>query len=107
MLFRSPDNSLILLDEPDLSLHPWALSVLAKAIETATKEFHKQVVIATHSPVLLSQFEPEYLLAVELDDSGQTVMKRVSEIEDVQDLLEDYATGSLYMAEMIAPQSER
>ncbi len=104
-LFSEEDNSLILLDEPDLSLHPWALSVLAKAIETATKEFHKQVVIATHSPVLMSQFEPEYLLAVELDDSGQTVMKRVSEIEDIQDLLEDYATGSLYMAEMIASQS--
>ena len=88
-LFSEPDNSLILLDEPDLSLHPWALSVLAKAIETATKEFHKQVVIATHSPVLMSQFEPEYLLAVELDNSGQTVMKRVSEIENVQDLLEE------------------
>ncbi len=104
-LFSEEDNSLILLDEPDLSLHPWALSVLAKAIETATKDFHKQVVIATHSPVLMSQFEPESLLAVELDNSGQTVMKRVSEIEDIQDLLEDYATGSLYMAEMIAPQS--
>ncbi len=105
-LFSEPDNSLILLDEPDLSLHPWALSVLAKAIETATKEWKKQVVIATHSPVLMSQFEAEYLLAVELDDHGQTVMKRLSEIEDIQDLLEDYATGSLYMAEMIAPQSE-
>jgi len=33
-------------------------------------------------------------------------MKRVSEIEAIQDLLEDYATGSLYMAEMIAPQSK-
>jgi predicted ATPase len=105
-LFSEEDNSLILLDEPDLSLHPWALSVLAKAIETATLEWKKQVVIATHSPVLMNQFEPEYLLAVELDDSGQTVMKRVSEIENIQDLLEDYATGSLYMAEMIAPQSE-
>jgi predicted ATPase len=104
-LFSEEDNSLILLDEPDLSLHPWALSVLAKAIETATKEFHKQVVIATHSPVLMSQFEPEYLLAVELDNSGQSVMKKVSEIKEIQDLLEDYATGSLYMAEMIAPQS--
>ncbi|KHD11061.1 hypothetical protein PN36_11380 [Candidatus Thiomargarita nelsonii] len=104
-LFSEPDNSLILLDEPDLSLHPWALSVLAKAIETATKEWKKQVIIATHSPVLMSQFEPEYLLAVELDDSGQTIMKRVNEIENIQDLLENYATGSLYMAEMIAPQS--
>lgn len=104
-LFSEPDSSLILLDEPDLSLHPWALSVFAKAIETATKQWNKQVIIATHSPVLMSQFEPEQLLAVELDDRGQTIMKRVSEIEDIQDLLEDYATGSLYMAEMIAAQS--
>lgn len=103
-LFSEENNNLILLDEPDLSLHPWALSVLAKAIETAAKE--KQVVIATHSPVLMSQFEPEYLLAMGLDNSGQTVMKRVSEMADIQDLLEDYATGSLYMAEMIAPQSK-
>lgn len=105
-LFSEPDNRLILLDEPDLSLHPWALSVLAKAVEMATTQWNKQVIIATHSPVLMSQFEPEYLLAVELDKTGQTIIKRVSQIKDIQDLLEDYATGSLYMAEMIAPQSE-
>ncbi len=87
-------------------MHPWALSVLANAIETATTNWNKQVMIATHSPVLISQFEPAQILAVELDKTGQTKMTRVSEIEDIQDLLEDYATGSLYMAEMIAPQSE-
>jgi hypothetical protein len=33
-------------------------------------------------------------------------MKRVSEMEEIKDLLEEYAVGSLYMAEMIAPQSK-
>lgn len=59
--------SLILLDEPELSLHPWALAVLAKAVKLATKEWNKQVFIATHSPVLISQFEPTNILAAELE----------------------------------------
>ena len=98
-------DSLIVFDEPETSLHPYAISVFAEAVKLATKEWNKQVFIATHSPVLISQFAPEDLLAAELDESGQTVLTRVSEMKDIQDLLEDYATGSLYMAEAIAPQS--
>ncbi|HEY9848395.1 MAG TPA: AAA family ATPase [Leptolyngbyaceae cyanobacterium] len=99
-------DSLILFDEPEISLHPWSLAVFAKAVKLATEKWNKQVFIATHSPVLISQFEPENILAAEVDEIGRTVMKRVSEIEGIQDLLEEYATGSLYMAEMIAPQSK-
>ena len=98
-------NSLIVFDEPETSLHPYAISVFAEAVKQATKEWNKQVFIATHSPVLISQFDPEDLLATGLDESGQTVLTRVSEMEDIKDLLENYATGSLYMAEAIAPQS--
>lgn len=107
-LFSEKPNgySLILLDEPEISLHPWALAIFAKAVKLATKKWNKQVFISTHSPVLISQFEPKNILAAELDADGQTIMKRVSEIPEIQDLLEDYATGSLYMAEMIAPQSK-
>jgi predicted ATPase len=107
-LFSEKPNgySLILLDEPDISLHPWALAVFGEAVKLATGKWNKQVFISTHSPVLISQFEPQNIWAMELDKNGQTVMKRVSEITDIQDLLEEYATGSLYMAEMIAPQSQ-
>jgi len=107
-LFSEGQNrySLILFDEPEISLHPWALAVFAKAVRLATEKWNKQVFIATHSPVLISQFEPENILTAELDKEGKTVLKRISEIEGIQDLLEEYATGSLYMAEMIAPQSK-
>ena len=98
-------DSLIVFDEPETSLHPYAISVFAEAVQLATKEWNKQVFIATHSPVLISQFDPEDLLAAGLDESGQTVLTRVSEMDDIQDLLESYAAGSLYMAEAIAPQS--
>jgi predicted ATPase len=96
--------SMMLLDEPELSLHPWALAVLGEAIRAAALEHQKQVIVATHSPVLMSQFEPADCMAVELK-SGRTRLRRVSEIENIGDLLEQYATGSLYISEVIAPQS--
>jgi predicted ATPase len=98
--------SLIMFDEPEISLHPYALSVLAEAMRTAVEGWCKQVFVATHSPVLISQFAPTEILAAEIGEFGQTIIRRVSEIDKIQDLLEEYASGSLYMAEMIAPQSE-
>lgn len=98
-------DSLILFDEPEISLHPYALAIFAKAVKLATEEWNKQVFIATHSPVLISQFEPGNILAAEIGEFGQTIIKWVSEMDEIKDLLQEYAVGSLYMAELIAPQS--
>lgn len=97
-------RSLLMFDEPEISLHPWAISVLANAMRTAANDWNNQVLVATHSPVLISQFKPDSILAAVVTD-GETSFRRVSEIAEVQDLLQDYATGSLYMSEMIAGQS--
>ena len=97
-------EALILLDEPEASLHPWALVVLAKAIRAAGAEWNKQVLVATHSPVLISQFDPEEIIAAETED-GRTRLRRVSEMDGIQDLLDEYASGSLYMSETIGAQS--
>lgn len=98
--------TLILFDEPEVSLHPYAISIFAEAVEDAAKNWNKQIFIATHSPVLISQFSTESIIAVEVGSDGQTVMQRVSQLEEIQDLLDEYAAGSLYMAELIAPQSK-
>ncbi len=107
-LFAEGPNkeALILFDEPEISLHPYALAIFAEAVKLATEEWHKQVFIATHSPVLISQFASPDILAVQIDSLGQTIITRLSEMDGLTDLLEEYAVGSLYMAEMIAPQSQ-
>lgn len=97
--------SLMLIDEPETSLHPWAIAVLAKAIKQATEEWGKQVLVATHSPVLMSQFDPDQILTVEQAD-GRTRITRLSDIEEIKDLLQEYAPGSLYMSEVIGAQSK-
>ncbi|WP_204104757.1 MULTISPECIES: AAA family ATPase [Spirulina sp. CCY15215] len=103
---QNEEYSTILLDEPDLSLHPWALSIFAKAVKLAAKEWNKPIFIATHSPVLISQFDNQDIISTSQDKRGRTILTRVSEMKDIQDLLEQYATGSLYMSEAIAPQSQ-
>jgi len=97
-------GAVILFDEPESSLHPWALAVLARAIKHAAAEWEKQVFIATHSPTLISQFDPEHILAMEIQD-GRSRPRRLSDFDEIRDLLAKYDVGSLYMSEMIAPQS--
>ncbi|MCB9529450.1 MAG: AAA family ATPase [Myxococcales bacterium] len=93
---------LVLLDEPDISLHPWALVVLAEATQRCA-ELGRRVVLATHSPVLLSQFAPSECRVVEQRE-GATCVTPLEDIEGIADLLDDYAAGALYMAQAIAPQ---
>ena len=103
-LFSEGDNeSVLLFDEPETSLHPWAIAVFGEAVKDAAEQWNKQVFLATHSPVLISQFEPEDTLVAGIED-GRAQFKRLSEMAEIQDLLEDYAAGSLYMSEAVAPQ---
>ena len=96
-------ESVLLFDEPEVSLHPWAMVVFARAVKLAAEKWNKQVFLATHSPVLISQFEPQEILVAEVED-GRARFERLSEISEIQDLLEDYAAGSLYMSEAVARQ---
>ena len=103
-LFSEGDrDAALLLDEPEIALHPWAIAVLARAVKHAASEWRKQVFIATHSPVLISQFEPEDILVARMEE-GQAQFDRLSEIQGISDLLDQYAAGALYMSEAIAGQ---
>jgi predicted ATPase len=96
-------SAMLLLDEPEISLHPWALTVLARAIQEAASDWSKQVVIVTHSPVLMSQFLPEQIFATDVHD-GSTQITKLTSIPNINELLEQYAVGSLFMAQAIGGQ---
>ena len=104
-LFAEGDReSVLLLDEPEIALHPWAIAVLARAVKHAAEQWHKQVFIATHSPVLISQFDPDDILVATVDEGGAR-FDRLQDIDGAADLLDQYAAGALYMSEAIAGQS--
>lgn len=97
--------NLQLFDEPETSLHPHAIVTFAEAVKLATQAFSRQVLISTHSPVLMSQFAPEETLVLEAGPERDTQTVRLADKADLKDLLDRYALGSLYMSEEIARQS--
>ena len=97
--------SIMLFDEPETSLHPHAISVFAKAVKLAAKDYNRQIFIATHSPVLMSQFGVEETLVFQAGEERETQVARLAQMTDLKDLLDQYAVGSLYMAEEVARQS--
>ena len=84
--------SVILLDEPELGLHPYAITVLASLVKQTS--IQTQVILATQSPILLDHFEPEDVIVADRMD-GETRFTRLN-AEELAVWLEDYSLGQLW-----------
>jgi predicted ATPase len=62
--------SVIVIDEPELGLHPYAIGVLASLVKKASH--HCQVILATQSPALLDEFDPEDVVVVDRESKEST-----------------------------------
>ena len=84
--------SLILIDEPELGQHPAALTVLAEMLRTASDG--RQVVVATQSPDLVSELDPDDVVVVDRKDDA-SVFRRLDG-DDLRNWLEEYSLGDLW-----------
>ena len=84
--------SIILLDEPELGLHPYAITLLASLLKQASHT--SQIIVATQSPLLLDHFEPEDVLVAERVE-GVTQLLRL-ESSKLRTWLKDYSLGQLW-----------
>ena len=93
-LLQSPGlTALTLLDEPEVSLHPELLSLLADQLREASHR--TQIVVATHSDTLLRFLEPSEVVVLDSTEDGMTTLKRADEL-DLEDWLKDYSLGELW-----------
>jgi predicted ATPase len=76
----------IIIDEPELGLHPSAINKLASMIKMASAK--SQIIISTQSVNLLDQFEAEDIIVVDRKDN-QSVFKRLDKIE-LENWINDY-----------------
>jgi len=83
---------IILIDEPELGLHPRAIGLLASLIKQASVD--TQVVVATQSPLLVDYFEPEDILVADRIN-GATEIRRL-QAEPLRDWLKEYSLGELW-----------
>ena len=87
----------ILLDEPELGLHPAAIDLIGAMIKKLSRE--RQVIVATQSPLLVDDFAPDEIFVTELQE-GRTTITRQDE-EYLKVWLEEYSTGELWQKNVL------
>jgi predicted ATPase len=94
LLWQPVDDlpSVIVIDEPELGLHPFAKNVVASLMKKASQ--HCQVVVATQSAGLLDAFEPEDIVVVERDENGSVFARQSA--ESLHEWLAEYTIRELW-----------
>lgn len=89
--------STIIIDEPELGLHPYAIEILAELIQATSKR--TQLIISTQSSALVDYFKPEDIIVVNRK-KGASVFERLNRSE-LSSWLEDYSLGELWRKNIV------
>jgi predicted ATPase len=99
-LLMQPEDelpSVIVVDEPELGLHPFALNIIASLFRAAAK--HTQILISTQSSTLLDSFDPGDVVIVERDGEGSRFSR--PDPTALVSWLEDYSLGEVWEKNVI------
>ncbi|WP_298859952.1 AAA family ATPase [uncultured Gimesia sp.] len=93
-LLHSPGlTAVTLIDEPEVSLHPELLSLLADLMREASQR--TQLIVATHADRLVRYLKPEEVLTMNLDDDGIAEMLWADEL-DLEEWLDEYTMDEVW-----------
>jgi len=104
LLLQPPKSlpSVIILDEPELGLHPSAISALAGMAKAASQKC--QVILATQSPRLVDEFAPENIVIVERDLNENCSKFKTLDSDKLADWIEQYSMSELWEKNVIGGQ---
>lgn len=98
-IFYNPARgALVAIDEPERGLHPDMIRSVADMMKHAA--IQSQIIVATHSPHLLNQFELDDILVFEKDEENATTVHRVAET-DFPDWEGEFLPGQMWLLGMI------
>jgi predicted ATPase len=88
---------LIIVDEPELGLHPFALNVIAALFQTASN--HVQILVSTQSSSFLDNFDPEDIVVVDRDGESSEFSR--PDAEKLNAWLDEYTLGEVWEKNVI------
>lgn len=91
-----PDT--LLIDEPELGLHPYAVAVLADMFKQVAER--KQLIVSTQSVELVNELEPEDVIVVDQED-GASTFRRFTSQELAGWLEQNYTLGELWKSNVL------
>ena len=88
---------MLLLDEPELGLHPKAVVLIGEMIQSLAED--RQIIVATQSPLMVDTFELDQLFVLEMVE-GRTEL-RPQNVQALQDWLDDFSVGELWQKNLL------
>lgn len=104
-LFLQPPELLpnvIIIDEPELGLHPQAIDILASMIKVAAQ--HSQIIVATQSARLIDSFNPEQIIVAQYNNIKKCSEFRKLKSEELSDWLKEYSLSELWDKNVLGGQ---
>lgn len=89
----------ILIDEPELGLHPFAIKLLSELLYTAAR--HRQIIVSTQSVSLVNKISLEDVIVVEREERARGSAFKRLESNAFSEWLEDYTLGQLWESNML------
>ena len=89
---------LLILDEPELGLHPYAINVISGLIRAVSQKV--QVIIATQSTAFVDCFELNDIVVVERE-GRESIFRRLEDSEALNEWLEEYSLSELWQKNVI------
>lgn len=93
-LLQSPDlPTVTMIDEPEVSLHPELLDMLAELMREASKR--TQLIVATHSDRFVRFLKPEEVVVMDIDDEGHATAAWADSM-DLDEWLAEYSLDEVW-----------
>jgi predicted ATPase len=87
-----------LFDEPELGVHPRALTLLANLFQRAARKNFNQVIVSTQSAALLKEFAPEDVIVVD-HYQGESTFRRL-QAKELAKWLKEFICGELWQTDI-------
>ncbi|MCW3787228.1 AAA family ATPase [Plebeiibacterium sediminum] len=100
LLMQPNPPKTIIIDEPELGLHPVAINKLAALIRKVSEE--TQVIVSTQSVNLIDNFDPEDIIVTDRKDKSSTFRRLTS--EELAEWKEEYSLGDMWGKNLFGAQ---
>jgi predicted ATPase len=100
LLMQPEPPKTIIIDEPELGLHPVAINKLASLIRKTSNKV--QMIVSTQSINLIDNFEPEDIIVADRKDKSSTFRRLTS--EELSDWVEEYTLGDMWGKNLFGAQ---
>ena len=97
MSFNDRQHGIISIDEIENGINPYITEKVINLLRIAIKNSGKQIIVTTHSPVIVNDFNPEEIVFLWKDKNGSVHSRKFFDTEEMKELLEALNPGEVWI----------